>query len=434
MLICFILVFVYSVPASAQGSALISEKVYDFKESKVRVLSYEKDGTILYRAYNKKRIYYGALQNGKKLWEFHDQSGGDLTLSDYANGHTFFYSTREQTSITVVSLDGKRKETKLNSRYSFDNYTGAFGYTDQKGNYYLYLTNRDEGPSTMFAFNTDAQLLWTRDLTTVVSSTSVEDDIVMLDKKYGLFKLNRTSGKVSWKKVIPVSDENSFIYGERDVLYLILPSTSSNQLVSYNSLGERLWMLDLPSLPLDYYGYNLKVIEQLIYFYDTEGYLNAIEKHTGKLLWRTEFPTPLSGDDSDSNPYVGIHELSTSLVGITYVTYGQDGTAVNHFTIFNKLGQIIDDLEINTGIKYGETIFSVKYNIIWDTDNRKLTYYNNILGHSIIEYEVNNIEDITFIDDFTFVAKEGSRLVKYSLPLTDQALINKSSSEAVESL
>jgi FOG: WD40-like repeat len=436
MLICFILVLVYSVPASAQASTLISEETYDFKEAKVRVLSYEADGTILYRSYYKKKVYYGALQNGRKMWEFQDVAvgqPGELALSDYANGHTFFYSTGEQMTITVVSLDGKKKETALKSRYSFNNYTGAFGHTDEKGNYYFYLTNRDTGPSTMFAFNTNAQLLWSRDLTTVVSTTWMKDGIAMLDKKYGLFKLNRTSGKVSWKTAMPFSDENGYIYGGLDALYLILSNTSINQLISYNSLGEQLWTLDLSALPLDHYGYNLRETEQLIYFYDTEGYLNAVEKHTGKLLWRAEFAAPLSSENSNSDPFIGIYELSTSSVGIMYSTSGQDGNVVNHIAIFNNSGQIVDDIETSTSIKSGMRMYSAKYHMIWDADKQTLTYYN-ILGQSIVEYEVDNVEDITFTDDFTFVAKEGSRLVEYAVPLTDQALINKRSSEVDESL
>lgn len=428
-LLCFMVLFVYSAPTyAAKTPTLSTGKTYDFKKATIRITSVEKDGTILYRSSLNGKNYFGALRSGTKLWEF--QAPSEYPILSYSNGSTFYYDISDSIAIKVISSNGNTKQFVLEeAQYDIPDDPSVYGRVDELGNYHFHLKHDDTDLHVEFVFNASAQLLWTLDRREeTVSTTSDKSGIYWLDTELGMLKLNPINGQQIWTAPMPVPDESDIIYNDLDTLYILHPNPSGHELVSYNSFGKQLWSVELLSPPSRYYGlYNITVTKQFLYFWDTDGYMNALERRTGKIIWSTEFSDPGANDDPSETPILEFNIFDDTTIAVTYDT----GIFSERIAIFNRSGTIIYNKNSSLRSFIGSMWSKAQYKIVWDSKRNTITYYS-ILGQRIMEYKTNNAEAVELISDFSFVVQAGSKLTTYTVPSKDQALIKDKAAKLIK--
>ncbi|TYP79422.1 PQQ-binding-like beta-propeller repeat protein [Paenibacillus methanolicus] len=376
------------------------------KES-TRILHVDEDGTVYYRAYGNKKIYYGAVRNQKKLWEFANNEGIPLHAEEFSGDRVYFYGIRDQKlKVIIYDKTGKRYEAVAPGTYNLTEYYGDQVLAD--GTYYLRAMQGSA--EVLLAFDAKAKFLWKRDFSSVVSTIQQDNSLYVLDKKYGLFKL-RTDGKAKWKTPLKASSD-SWISLEKDVLYIHDSGYEPGRamLSAYSTDGAFLWMKPVAKL-MD----TFMIAHGNAYHYvDVEGSWNSYDAK-GELLWSVSIPEFDSSFDPD--------DMHFGLILIL-----NDGSLLLQDWSQNDYGYVMD-LKSGTLSKYmystarsGTTYTTENYMIYYEEEEDAIVYADlegNPLHRYHYAYKPDFTEDETtyFYNETTFYTVWNSKIYKIVVPL-----------------
>jgi outer membrane protein assembly factor BamB len=176
-------------------------------------------------------------------------------------------------------------------------------------------------------FSTQSNVLWRVALPSGHSSPSVWGDRVFVNafdsqtKKLELIAIDRKTGKILWRRTAPAATieevhpisspatATPLVDGERVISYF-----ASCGMFAYNLDGKELWSMPLPQVQTPFGSGNSPIrAGDLILLSRDEGeepYLLAVDRHSGKPVWKQkQYAEPRGGNFNESSPVVWKDEV-----------------------------------------------------------------------------------------------------------------------------
>ncbi len=283
------------------------------------------------------------------------------------------------------------------------------------------IATTDAAPPIEFGPST--KLLWKVDFPIGHSSPVVWGGRAFLTsfdpaaKKLELICVSVTKGAIEWRRAAPATEiEETHVVSNPATSSAVVDADrvyayfSSYGVMAFRHDGTSAWMLPL-AMPKTHHGSGASPIlagDLLILNHDAMqgGYLLAVDRRTGKQIWRTEYPVERGRVESYSTPIVRGGQLLLHRAGVIE-SYGISDGVRTWSLAENTSGA-------STPAVDGDTIFVSTWNVLGEEDQRpSLPDFATLVAR----YDKNKdgaISEDEFPEDLRYTARPGLESIPHS--------------------